>query len=256
MERVRHPGAVAAAGHPLLPHRRLRGLPRLLQRGRRARRGGAPAGARRRRLRRRGAGVLDPRLVRRSDPQQHAALGRRTAGDLDLPRTGAPEVLPARRHRLQRILRHLRRTGRYPPVARVSWTAAGGRPRGEAPRAVHRAGPGQSCAPRSTLCRAVGRCRQACRQGCRIPAPAPRVRGAEPARMGWRVAVQGLDRRAVQQCQAASLRPLRPMGGGVRRAVPPGWRQLAGVLCAGPCPWPAPLAERQAALQRLAAAAP
>ncbi len=137
MERVRHPGAVAAAGHPLLPHRRLRGLPRLLQRGRRARRGGAPAGARRRRLRRRGAGLLDPRLVRRSDPQQHAALGRRTAGDLDLPRTGAPEVLPARRHRLQRILRHLRRTGRYPPVARVSWTAAGGRPRGEAPRAVH-----------------------------------------------------------------------------------------------------------------------
>lgn len=73
--------------------------------------------------------------------------------------------------------------------------------------------------------------------------------------MGWRVAVQGLDRRAVQQCQAASFGLYDQWVAAFAvlfRQVGGNWPAFyARVRALGQL-----LAERQAALQRLAAAAP
>ncbi len=134
VERVRRAGVLGRAQARMLSLHRLCQLPRLLFGGRRAAARGEAADRGLRCPHRRGAGLLDARLVRRSAAFHLHPLPRRAARAPRVPRARAPARVREERHHLQRVLRRRGRGG-----GRAS---AGCRPRG-APASSPRSRPGR-----------------------------------------------------------------------------------------------------------------
>lgn len=211
----------------MLPAGRLCGLPGLLppRAGRSRRRAatrprpGCVAGRRGR--------LLEPGLVCRSAAQQHAAPRRRATGRVDLPRTGAPALLPAGRHGVQRVLRQLRGASGLARVARAAWPA-GARWRGGATApGVRCADSGHPRTPARALCRAALGGGAASGQGRGLGTVAGRLPPDARGRPGGQF--RPFHGRAAEQRQPAALRAVRPVGAGLRAAVRRGGRGLVGL---------------------------